>query len=690
MTFEDEIFCPICRETLCSMKEYQRHVGRHQEQLALFALPSISSPEDGENVEDNSVLSQSDVASEYMVKDDGKSSSHHADLIKELGNLKVEIEELGHLKDEIEECRRRRALEDGHTDDEARRLARHERERVELALQEKIQRDLYEPYNDKSLIGDGTPMPDGLDLDVDGISRAQDHSHKSTPQDFSDSHSHAPIAVPDNPSQDSAPIPIGADNSPSIASEIAQLEMQFRTKNPNLSLEQAHLLATEHMTRATLAQRQPAVNAAADILYGQREAEIFKTIEEKSKVAERQKKVEETLHLGTEATIEVQGGNSGKETKRAKPEAEEEVLEERIASEKGASALTAAIEKARREFGAEAAVAVHKKQDTARIRGQQKAEAAREMTESDTDEKLSVIYKDLRPESHKEEQSNTRKSSNPEPVPGGVVGVVVSEERARAMHRVVPSYGFQSIADTNNALNWTREPNQPATMPSSDATPGIQPTMPYSRPQTPPQEPVALISGEASSSESGSQDLSTREKILNSLLKKYPRRIRPKTEDEMARRLEELGSGLEDPDKEVGFKEEPESMSESFNRNTASDLSKHQVQGLVSSQTREPTGRETLRGVLKQPTSHFPENPNPIREGVSRLKDDIKATQISAGAKYTKISKKFVSQEALTIGKERFEVQDDFNIVLRPLTHEEIQAYASATQVLRERTARGL
>jgi len=33
--------CPLCAETLRSVQQYQSHVGRHQEDLALFALPSL-------------------------------------------------------------------------------------------------------------------------------------------------------------------------------------------------------------------------------------------------------------------------------------------------------------------------------------------------------------------------------------------------------------------------------------------------------------------------------------------------------------------------------------------------------------------------------------------------------------------------------------------------------------------------
>lgn len=48
-----------------------------------------------------------------------------------------------------------------------------------------------------------------------------------------------------------------------IAAQLAQLEAQFKAKNPNLTPEQARQVATEHLTRAMMAQRQSAMNAAA-------------------------------------------------------------------------------------------------------------------------------------------------------------------------------------------------------------------------------------------------------------------------------------------------------------------------------------------------------------------------------------------------------------------------------------------
>jgi hypothetical protein len=93
--------------------------------------------------------------------------------------------------------------------------------------------------------------------------------------------------------------------------------------------------------------------------------------------------------------------------------------------------------------------------------------------------------------------------------------------------------------------------------------------------------------------------------------------------------------------------------------------------------------KKPIKGILKQPKVQFPEEPNPVREGVAPHKDDKTKKDVPTGARWTKISRKMVNPEALKIGKERFEVRDDFVIVLRVLTKEEIQGYAAATATLR-------
>ena len=50
---------------------------------------------------------------------------------------------------------------------------------------------------------------------------------------------------------------------PNIMAQIAQIEANVKAKNPGLTAEQARQLATEHLTRAMVAQRQNAMNAAA-------------------------------------------------------------------------------------------------------------------------------------------------------------------------------------------------------------------------------------------------------------------------------------------------------------------------------------------------------------------------------------------------------------------------------------------
>lgn len=92
------------------------------------------------------------------------------------------------------------------------------------------------------------------------------------------------------------------------------------------------------------------------------------------------------------------------------------------------------------------------------------------------------------------------------------------------------------------------------------------------------------------------------------------------------------------------------------------------------------------RGILKPSrTTPFPEDPNPTREGVAPLKDAGKQG-IPPGARWTKISRLLVNPEALERASERFEERDDYVIVLRVLTREEIAKFAEKTQELRGKT----
>ncbi|KAJ6164776.1 hypothetical protein N7470_003448 [Penicillium chermesinum] len=91
-----------------------------------------------------------------------------------------------------------------------------------------------------------------------------------------------------------------------------------------------------------------------------------------------------------------------------------------------------------------------------------------------------------------------------------------------------------------------------------------------------------------------------------------------------------------------------------------------------------PPSKGIPKGILRPPRESFPEDPNPIREGVAPLKD-AKLDGIPSGARWTRIDRKLVSPEVLEMGNERFEVTPSSVIVLRVLTKQEVQRYAALT-----------
>ena len=90
------------------------------------------------------------------------------------------------------------------------------------------------------------------------------------------------------------------------------------------------------------------------------------------------------------------------------------------------------------------------------------------------------------------------------------------------------------------------------------------------------------------------------------------------------------------------------------------------------------------RGILRRPTAKFPEDPEPIREGVAPHKSQMKGKDIPPNARWTKIDRKLVNPQALEEAKERFEERLDCVIVLRVLTKQEIQKLADRTKEIRE------
>lgn len=106
------------------------------------------------------------------------------------------------------------------------------------------------------------------------------------------------------------------------------------------------------------------------------------------------------------------------------------------------------------------------------------------------------------------------------------------------------------------------------------------------------------------------------------------------------------------------------------------------VQPRVVSPPRPKVDDKPVKGILRAPREKFPEDPSPIREGVAPLKD-AKKDGVPPDARWTKINRKLVNPEALELGKERYEARDDFVIVLRVLSRDEVQGYAEVTQKLR-------
>ncbi|ORY17217.1 hypothetical protein BCR34DRAFT_475030 [Clohesyomyces aquaticus] len=90
------------------------------------------------------------------------------------------------------------------------------------------------------------------------------------------------------------------------------------------------------------------------------------------------------------------------------------------------------------------------------------------------------------------------------------------------------------------------------------------------------------------------------------------------------------------------------------------------------------------KGILRKPTEKFPEEPEPIREGVAPHKSALKGKDVPPGARWTKIDRRLVNPEALEEAKERFEERMDCVIVLKVLSKQDIQKLADRTREIRE------
>ncbi|KID97744.1 transcription factor Cys6, partial [Metarhizium majus ARSEF 297] len=73
--------CPLCRESLDSIKQYQQHVGKHLVDLALFALPKTGDREDSDDFDemgDDKVVDSSELDEDNNVDDNDERETREA------------------------------------------------------------------------------------------------------------------------------------------------------------------------------------------------------------------------------------------------------------------------------------------------------------------------------------------------------------------------------------------------------------------------------------------------------------------------------------------------------------------------------------------------------------------------------------------------------------------------------------
>ncbi|KLO85690.1 Uncharacterized protein LW93_14305 [Fusarium fujikuroi] len=85
--------CPLCGERQSSFKQYQRHVGRHQEDLALFALPHLPVEEDDKNEASDSDSEGKQEAESEEQDELQKASSYVTRISNESGDKVTDVPE---------------------------------------------------------------------------------------------------------------------------------------------------------------------------------------------------------------------------------------------------------------------------------------------------------------------------------------------------------------------------------------------------------------------------------------------------------------------------------------------------------------------------------------------------------------------------------------------------------------------
>ncbi|KAF2016663.1 hypothetical protein BU24DRAFT_423040 [Aaosphaeria arxii CBS 175.79] len=119
--------------------------------------------------------------------------------------------------------------------------------------------------------------------------------------------------------------------------------------------------------------------------------------------------------------------------------------------------------------------------------------------------------------------------------------------------------------------------------------------------------------------------------------------------------------------------------------NNMEEIYKEQERAASSSNPAKQSVRagKEPKGILRKPRSAFPEDTEPLREGVAPRVDALEGKDIPVGARWTKIDRRLVNPQALEEAHERFEERADCVIVLRVLDKSEIQKLADRTKEIR-------
>ncbi|KAL9607786.1 MAG: hypothetical protein Q9167_007331 [Letrouitia subvulpina] len=117
------------------------------------------------------------------------------------------------------------------------------------------------------------------------------------------------------------------------------------------------------------------------------------------------------------------------------------------------------------------------------------------------------------------------------------------------------------------------------------------------------------------------------------------------------------------------------------------ETSPHRLTRALSESELRASEALKIRSILKKPEHESLEDPSFIQESVT-LPQGIDMKGIPPNARWTKIDRKLVNPEALDEKGEHYEVREDYVVVLRVLTKEEIEILVDRTQMIRSTRGR--